>query len=151
MKTICAWCGNTIAITCHCGAPLTVTTYIGSTFDQGAMVCFNGETVLTYSKNAIEAMPTTFGMCMPCGLLTHEELDQRLLQRRKTDPTLPDHAAALDIAAANAKAATHEGQTRAADRAAIHHSAHTKKRGPTVVPAPPTDTPPDDTKKETTK
>jgi hypothetical protein len=147
MKTLCAWCGNAVSITCHCGAPLNVTTYVGSTFDEGSMVCFNGETVLAYSSRAIESMPTTFGMCKPCGSLTNEELDRRLTERRKLDPTLPTHAAALELAEATANAATHEGQTRAERRAAIHATAHAKKRGPMGVPRSATPPAPTDDKK----
>jgi hypothetical protein len=143
MRTLCAWCANTISITCHCGAPLAITTYIGSTFDEGAMVCFNGETVLTYSRHAIEQMPISYGMCLDCRALDAPERDRRLIDRRKLDPTLPDHAAALEIAAASATATAHEGQTRASHRA----QATTQKRGPTGVPRSATPPAPTDPKK----
>jgi hypothetical protein len=136
MKHVCAWCGKTIKITCHCGAPLLITSYVGSTFDRGSLVCLNGETILTYSTDAIEKMPVTHGLCPECANLTREERDHLLTIRRNYDATLPSAQDLDKIAAERELADHHEAETRSIAETAIPPSETPmppKKRGPRGV------------------
>lgn len=115
MKTICAWCGSTISVTCnHCGAPLLHTNYAGSTYStQGAaMVCLNGLTPLIYSQFSIEAMEISHGICEPCSKLTNAERDALIVKRREADPRAPDNAALARISAEPHPGPAHERETR---------------------------------------
>lgn len=117
MKTICAWCGSTIKITCHCGAPLSVTNYVGSTFDTDAMVCFNGESVLTYSRRAIESMEKTYGLCQSCAHIPENERAAMIKARRAIDATIPGDTDLARILEEIEQANRHERETRRASRA----------------------------------
>lgn len=155
MKTVCAWCGSTMQITCHCGAPLTPTNYVGSTFDHDSMVCFNGETSLTYSRSALEEMEKTYGICQKCKAEAPEERDLLIAIRRAKDAQIPDDNALARIISEIERTNAHERETRRADRNNPINRQQTKhelrpnelhgKRGPTGVHAAPTVTPPTDT------
>jgi len=144
MKTICAWCGSTIQVRCdHCGAPLTPTSVVGASLlfsERDAMTCLNGMTPILYSAQAIEHMEKNHGICKNCAALPPNERDARLARRRQFEfhNGLPSAADLDAIVAEREIAAKHESDTRAADRATIHHAAHnpptpTQKRGPTGV------------------
>jgi hypothetical protein len=112
MKTVCAWCGSTIKITCHCGAPLLHTTYVGSTFDLNATVCFNGETPLNYTQSAIENMPISHGICRPCFSLSASDRDELILNHREANHDLPDSLSLDEISAGKTAEENHERSTR---------------------------------------
>jgi DNA/RNA endonuclease G (NUC1) len=149
MKTICGYCGSPISITCHCGAPLMPTDYVGSTFDRGAMVCVNGETAQLYTLEAIERMQVSHGLCESCSNLTNNQRDALVLKRREADQELPTPADMNAQIAERQIGETHEQRTRRAYRAAIHFTAHVprqpkfpadtrlpkNKRGPTATAA----------------
>jgi hypothetical protein len=147
MKTICAWCGSTVSVNCnHCGAPLTVTSYVGSTFDTDAMVCFNGQTPLIYSRQAIEAMPITHGICKNCRALPEETRDALLIERRRENKSLPNAGEQAEIIAAPQN--PHEAETRSGVRGILgKNQPPAEQRGPTGVSAAPTVTKGRDRKK----
>jgi hypothetical protein len=115
MRTLCAWCGGTISVTCtHCNVPLTHSTYAGTYLDSGAMICLNGQSPIIYSPRAIETMETSHGMCPYCAALPPQTRDAQLAKRRAYDKQIPNDQALQNTIA--------------------------EKRGPTQVPAAPTDT-----------
>jgi hypothetical protein len=141
VKIVCAWCGSTMQINCHCGAPLLPTNYVGSTFEHGTMVCFNGETALTYSRSAIEEMEKTYGICPTCKADSPEEREALIAIRRAKDRSIPDDHALAKILEEIERVNRHERETRRADR---NH----KKRGPTGVTRSATTHTPNDTGKK---
>jgi hypothetical protein len=143
MKTICAWCGGTISVQCsHCSAPLIAATAIGGTFGffGDAMVCLNGETPEIYSRQVIERMPVSHGLCDRCRELPKETRDALLIERRKHDRAIPNEGALEEIVRETTAAQDHERETRA------HQTAH-QKRGPMGVSREPTTTPQPNPKK----
>ncbi len=112
MRTICAWCGSPISITCHCGAPLLPASQVGATFPVDVMVCVNGESILTYSERAIEEMPVSHGMCTDCLAIDPEKRDAMLAERRAADKSIPDAEAIEQIENAQKNGNAHERSTR---------------------------------------
>ena len=130
MKTICAWCGSTISVNCeHCGEKLIPAITIGGTFALygDALICLTSETPMVYSKDAVQRMAITHGLCETCSRLPSTERDALLTQRRLTDPRLPS-AADLDAIAAEQRI------SEATKDAAPHLEYFHEKRGPTDVP-----------------
>jgi hypothetical protein len=139
MKTICAWCGSTLRIACsHCNAPLIAASAIGGTFGfyGDAMVCLNGETPEVYSRQAIDHMPVSYGLCDRCAALPKETRDALLIERHKHDRAIPNEGALEEIVRETTAAQDHEQSTRSL-----------RKRGPTGVSREPTPPAPVDRKK----
>jgi hypothetical protein len=86
VKTICAWCGKDIGSTCdHCNGKLLRAATLGGTlaFYGEALVCLNGETPIIYLQSALDAMPTSHGICNECLDLPSETRDAILLEHRR--------------------------------------------------------------------
>jgi hypothetical protein len=129
VRTLCAWCGSTIAVRCnHCNAPLATSNFLGGTFAfyRDAMICLNGETPLIYSADTVAHMEKTYGLCQPCQSIPADERDAMLKARRAIDKSIPNDTDLAAIAREIEITNRHEQETRR------HRGPH-EKRGPTVV------------------